>query len=214
MIRRLLPIAAIPLVIPLAAAAPHARPARDLTGLWLPAPVGAARPPGLWSAEPAPTNPRFHPPARVADDACPLLGTPRLLDTPTRIAQTPGQLTMTYPDARDRRSLHTGTPLPDATAQTPTANTATATATATAQWQGDTLVIHTDHLPATLPMDAAGTRHSTALQITERWTRLGPDRIEVDAVAIDRQAFTRAWTSRHAFVRASRTAKTGACAAE
>jgi hypothetical protein len=60
-------------------------------------------------------------------------------------------------------------------------------------WQGDTLVVDTVGLRPETWMDPAGTPHSDALHIVERFRRTKPDALEVQFVFDDPTAFTKPW---------------------
>ncbi len=64
------------------------------------------------------------------------------------------------------------------------------------RWEGETLVIEvTDQVPDTW-LDASGNFHSEALKVTERYTLVGDNHINYEAVIEDPEVFTRPWTIR------------------
>lgn len=64
-------------------------------------------------------------------------------------------------------------------------------------WEGDTLVIETTNFGDRLPAPGAGgVRHSNALKITERITRIDPEMLEFEARIEDAKTYTAPWTFR------------------
>ena len=60
-------------------------------------------------------------------------------------------------------------------------------------WEGNTLVVDvTSHNDLTW-FDIAGSRHSDALHVVERWTRVADDQINFEATMDDPKAFTKPW---------------------
>src|SRR5580765_310526 len=62
-----------------------------------------------------------------------------------------------------------------------------------AHWDKDTLVVDVTNLSDATWFDRAGNFHSTALHVTERYTRTSPDVIAYDATVEDAKTFTRPW---------------------
>jgi hypothetical protein len=62
---------------------------------------------------------------------------------------------------------------------------------AAAEWQGDALVIRTAGFTNRTWLDYTGHPNSEALQITERYHRLGPDRLTREIEIVDPENFTR-----------------------
>ena len=63
-------------------------------------------------------------------------------------------------------------------------------------FEGDSLVIDvTDQVPDTW-FDHAGNHHTDALQVTERYTHLGPNVLMYEATLTDPNVYTRPWTIR------------------
>ena len=60
-------------------------------------------------------------------------------------------------------------------------------------WEGDTLVVDTVALPASTWVDRAGTPHSEALHVVERFRRVDAATLEVDFQFEDPKAFTGPW---------------------
>jgi len=62
-----------------------------------------------------------------------------------------------------------------------------------ARYEGDTLVIEvTDQVPETW-LDHAGNHHTDALRVTERYTFVGPNVIQYEAILEDPNVYTRPW---------------------
>ena len=67
------------------------------------------------------------------------------------------------------------------------------------RWDGDTLVVDTIGIDATSWLDTVGTPHTEALRIEERIRRAAADRLEIDFLFEDPQAYTRPWKGRKVF---------------
>ncbi len=61
------------------------------------------------------------------------------------------------------------------------------------KWEGDTLVVDTVALHGSTWIDSAGTPHSDALRVVERFRRVDADTLEVEFLFEDPKAFTRPW---------------------
>ena len=61
------------------------------------------------------------------------------------------------------------------------------------RWEGTTLVIDVTNFNEDTWFDSHGTFHSDALHVVERWTLVGPDRIEYEVTIEDPKVFTRPW---------------------
>ena len=63
-------------------------------------------------------------------------------------------------------------------------------------WEGDTLVVETRNLTnkTGVAVNGGGTRHSEDLVITERFTRVAPDRVNYEATFDDPKTWTAPWT--------------------
>jgi hypothetical protein len=69
----------------------------------------------------------------------------------------------------------------------------TSTGFSRGKWQGEVLVVQTDHLASQTLLDSAGMPHSSNLKLTERIRVLGPDLLE-DRIRIqDNETFVRPW---------------------
>ncbi|HEY8519113.1 MAG TPA: hypothetical protein VIN61_03460 [Gammaproteobacteria bacterium] len=61
-------------------------------------------------------------------------------------------------------------------------------------WEGDTLVIETTGFNGRTWLDRAGNHHSSALKVTERITRMGPNHLQYEATLEDPNTYSRPWT--------------------
>ena len=62
------------------------------------------------------------------------------------------------------------------------------------RWEGDTLVVDVTHFNDKTWFDRAGTFHSDALHVVERFTPMSPDALRYEATIEDPTVFTRPWT--------------------
>ena len=60
-------------------------------------------------------------------------------------------------------------------------------------WEGDTLVVDVSDQMAETWFDSAGNFHGETLQVTERYTLMGPNHIRYEATIEDPDVFTRPW---------------------
>ena len=63
-----------------------------------------------------------------------------------------------------------------------------------AEWDGDTLVVHTDGFNDQTWLDRAGNFHSEVLKVTERFTRTSEHTMHYEATLEDEKVFTEPWT--------------------
>jgi len=61
------------------------------------------------------------------------------------------------------------------------------------RWEGNTLVVDVTNFNEETWLDSHGSIHSDALHVVERWTLVGPNRIQYEATLEDPKAFTRPW---------------------
>jgi len=61
------------------------------------------------------------------------------------------------------------------------------------RWEGNTLVVDVTNFNEDTWLDSHGSIHSDALHVVERWTLVGPNRIQYEATLDDPKAFTRPW---------------------
>ena len=64
------------------------------------------------------------------------------------------------------------------------------------RWEGDTFVVEVNGFNGQTWLDRAGNHHGARLQVTERYTMLGPDHIMYEAELEDPETFARPWTIR------------------
>jgi len=63
------------------------------------------------------------------------------------------------------------------------------------RWEGDTLVIETKNLTDRTWLDDHGNRHSGALRVTERWTRISASQLRYEETIDDPKFYTRPWSA-------------------
>ena len=63
------------------------------------------------------------------------------------------------------------------------------------RWEGDTLAIETLGLTDRTWLDDHGNRHSDAMKVTERWTRISSNQIRYEATIDDPKFYTKPWTN-------------------
>jgi hypothetical protein len=119
---------------------------------------------------------------------CFMPGVPRAtyMPYPFQIVQTPNHILMAYEFASASRIVYMDP------------NTEGSPADAwmgwsRGRWEGETLVIQVDGFTDQTWFDRAGNHHSSALRVTERYTRTGPDRLQYEATMEDPNTFTRPW---------------------
>jgi hypothetical protein len=61
------------------------------------------------------------------------------------------------------------------------------------RWEGNALVVDVTNFNEETWFDSHGSIHSDALHVVERWTLVGPDRIQYEATLEDPKAFSRPW---------------------
>lgn len=118
-------------------------------------------------------------------------GTPRInLQTGFQILQTPGQVVFLYEYGHHYRviPIDSRPPLDK--------DILLWMGDSRGHWAANTLVIDvTNHNDQTW-FDQVGSFHSTALRVTERWTLVGPNRLDYEVTIDDPKVFTRPWTMR------------------
>ena len=109
-----------------------------------------------------------------------------------RIIQNPGSVAISYEMIHDTRIIPIGNRqhLEDGVRQY--------MGNSRGHWEGDTLVVETQNFSANTSIGANGngTRHSEALTLTERFTRVDPDMIKYTATVNDPVAYTAPFTFR------------------
>jgi hypothetical protein len=109
-----------------------------------------------------------------------------------RIVQNPGSVAISYEMIHDTRIIPIGErPHLDEGIRQWMGN-------ARGHWEGDTLVVETRNFTdqTSIGANGNGTRHSEALELTERFTRVDPDMIEYIATVKDPVAYTAPFTFR------------------
>ena len=117
-------------------------------------------------------------------------GIPRLHSIglfPMQIVQTPTQIVMLYEYTNVFRVI----PL---NAKHPEDIEPSYLGDSVGHWEGDTLVVDMTGFNDRTWLVGAGTFHTEALHITERYTRVDKDRIDYEAVMEDPNVFTKPWT--------------------
>ena len=105
-----------------------------------------------------------------------------------RVIQTPGLLAiLSERNAMYREIFTDGRPLPDD--PQPSWN-----GYSTGQWEGDTLVVHSNGFRDDGWLDRGGTPSTDALKLTERYRRLNFGRMEIEVTVDDLKAYTKPWT--------------------
>jgi hypothetical protein len=61
------------------------------------------------------------------------------------------------------------------------------------RWEGNTLIVDVTNFNDRTWLDSHGSFHSDALHVVERWTLVGPDRIDYEVTLEDPKVFTRPW---------------------
>ena len=120
---------------------------------------------------------------------CYIPGIPRqtYMPFPFHIIQSDNKIFIAYEFGSNSRMIHLDRP--DTRADLPSWM-----GYSTARWEGDTLVVVVTDQVAETWLDAAGNYHSEELRVTERYTLMGPDHINYEAVIEDPKVFTRPWT--------------------
>jgi hypothetical protein len=119
---------------------------------------------------------------------CFLPGVPRItyLPFPFEIVQTPKYVGIVYEFDHAMRIIYTdGSPHPPPNDFW--------MGDSRGRWQGDTLVVDVTHFNDETWFDNAGTYHSDALHVVERYTPIGPDAINYEATIEDPKVFSRPW---------------------
>ncbi len=128
--------------------------------------------------------------SEVPPTACLSFGTPRMYfaRSPFEIFQVPGRVIMIFEAYRQARIIYTdgrghleGAP-------------ASFMGHSIGKWDGDTLVVDTVGINSTSSwIDRAGTPHSDALHVVERFRRLDHGTLEVEFLFDDPKAYTKPW---------------------
>jgi len=127
-------------------------------------------------------------PASDPEAKCYMLGVPRVTyhNLPFQIFQGDGDLLMVYPFAAANRVIfmknHQDAPVDSWMGRS------------NGTWEGDVLVVTTTSLNDQTWLDRAGNHHSNKLEVTERFTLLGPNHIWYEATLDDPLTYSRPWT--------------------
>jgi hypothetical protein len=170
-------------ILALFAAGAHAQ---DLSGIWRPDQVLAIAPRAnalLLNRQPAERK-------QDPDANCTLSGLPRieLGPRPFKILQSPDEVVILYQDYTTFRQVFTdGRPLPKDLQPTWLGYSV-------GKWDGDTLVVETAGFNDITWLDNAGTPHSEALHVTERFHRRDKDRLDIQITIEDPKTFAKPFT--------------------
>src|SRR6266404_4835239 len=127
-------------------------------------------------------------PAADPEAKCYMLGVPRVTyhNFPFQIFQGDGDLLMVYPFAATNRVIymkdHSEPPVDSWMGRS------------NGTWEGDVLVVTTTGSNDQTWLDRAGNHHSNKLNVTERFTLLGPNHIRYEATLDDPLTYSRPWT--------------------
>jgi hypothetical protein len=105
---------------------------------------------------------------------------------PMQIVQTPQQIIILHEYMSVFRVIPLNVPHPDDIEPTYMGNSV-------GHWEGDTLVVDVTGFNDKTWLGPAGTFHSEALHVTERYTRINKDRINYDVTMEDPNVFTKPW---------------------
>jgi hypothetical protein len=163
----------------------------DLSGVWSPEEVLSIAP----RANALLLNRQAREIKRDPDANCTLSGVPRLElgPKPFKILQSPDEVVILYQDYTAFRQVFTdGRPLP-ADPQPSWLGYSVG------KWDGDTLVVETAGFNDLTWLDNAGTQHSEALHVTERFHRRDAGRLDIQITIDDPKTFSKPFTvSEHA----------------
>ena len=121
---------------------------------------------------------------------CFMPGVPRAtyMPQPFQIFQTESFVMIAYQFANAVRTIYMSDPGP--------APTSFWMGWSVGRWEGDTLVVEVTNQKAETWLDRAGNFHGGGLKVTERYTLLGPNHMEYEAMIEDAEVYTRPWTMR------------------
>ncbi len=117
-------------------------------------------------------------------------GIPRSVTTqlfPQQIIQTPAQIVMIYEYMNVTRVIRINGTHPDDLLPTYMGDSV-------GRWEGNTLVVDVTGFNDKTWLAGAGTFHSEAVHVTERFTRVSKERIDYEAVIVDPKVLTKPWT--------------------
>ena len=154
-------------------------------------PEGLAR----YNANKPGKGPRQIPPANgndpLGDSNPPGLYRTLIYNRPFEFVQTKDKMTQLFEWAKIWRNIWTdGRPVPDDVPAGPYWY-----GYSVGKWDGDELVVTTLGLDDRAWMDEWGTPFSTEARFTERWKKVGPDRLQLTVKVNDPVVYTKPWTS-------------------
>lgn len=128
---------------------------------------------------------------RLRDDTeanCRMVGVPRItyMPYPFQIFQTSDQIVLRYEWVHTIRNVYMGGERLPGPIEWYMGDSR-------GHWEGDTLVVDVTHFTGETWFDRAGNFHSPALNITERYTRTGPDHMLYEVTIEDPEVFTEPW---------------------
>jgi len=155
-------------------------------------PWAAAKQKAIFDNHTNPTAEQVDPQAR-----CLLSGVPRPMYLPTQyqILQPQGYVVILY------ESNHTYRPIPLDGRPHLGENIQLWMGDSRGRWEGDTLVVDTDHFNGKVWFDIIGDFQSDALHVVERFTLADADRISYEATIEDPKLYTRPWKMAVSIVR-------------
>jgi hypothetical protein len=118
---------------------------------------------------------------------CYMPGVPRAnyMPYPFQITQGPTHIMFAYEFADSGRTIYMG--------NAPENPIDTWMGHSVGRWDGETLVVDVSSFNDQTWFDRAGNFHSDELRVVERYTRVGPDRLQYEATIEDPKVFTRPW---------------------
>lgn len=121
---------------------------------------------------------------------CYLAGVPRAtyMPFPFQIFQSDSKVFMAYEYAGAMREIYLDDPGPP--------QVDSWMGQSVGRWEGDTFVIEVNGFNGQAWLDRAGNHHSAGLQVTERYTMVGPDHIMYEAELNDPETYSRPWKIR------------------
>ena len=154
-------------------------------------PEGLAR----YNANKPGKGPRQIPPANgndpLGDSNPPGLYRTLIYNRPFEFVQSKDKVTQLFEWAKIWRNIWTdGRPVPDDVPAGPYWY-----GYSVGKWEGDTLVITTLGVDDRAWLDEWGTPFSTDARFTERWKKIGPDRLQLTLTVNDPVVYTKPWTS-------------------
>ena len=196
--------------VPQVRAQQTAKPAVNLSGVWLTPGRYTSRPQSEWSTEALPFTPKglkifqANKPGKGPRQAPPAFGNdpigganpPGLYRTliyfrPFEFVQLPDKVIQLFELGRIWRAIYTdGRPVPDDVPAGPYWY-----GYSVGKWEGDTLVVTTLALDERAWFDEWGVPFSEEARIEERWQRTAPDKLQLKITVHDPVMYSKPWTS-------------------